>query len=212
MHSLARRLMNDALSKIAFRGDVLDLGGSKKSDYMELVKKTATSIQVINLDTETAPDIFSDLEQPLPCKDHAFDTVIVLNVLEHIYNYRQLLQEAYRVLRPQGEIIIFVPFLLQVHPSPNDFFRYTRETLERLLVEQGFQAIAIQEAGSGVWSVQCQLMHNFLPAFFMAPLQYLAPKLDALFSFVTRALKKSYQPKHYPLGYLARAYKRSSSV
>ena len=45
----------------------------------------------------------------LPFPDHAFDKVICSEVLEHIPQHHEALQELLRVLKPQGDLIISVP-------------------------------------------------------------------------------------------------------
>ncbi len=209
MPSLFRRLTHEALQTISFPGDVVDLGGSKTSEYMHIVKKTAKSVTVINLDSRAQPDLFADLEKRLPCTDQCFDTVLAMNVFEHIYHYQQLLDESSRVLRPHGELVIVVPFLFQIHPSPNDYFRYTRQTWVQLLTEHGFESVVVREIGTGVWAARYQLLHNFLPTVFTIPLQWLAMKMDHLWTALAQKTGKKYTPDLYPLGYLVQARKKS---
>lgn len=45
----------------------------------------------------------------LPFEDESFDTVSILDVLEHIYDQQSVLSELNRVLKPCGKIIITVP-------------------------------------------------------------------------------------------------------
>ncbi len=47
----------------------------------------------------------------LSFKDHSMDHVLCLEVLEHVPNYPQALEEFARVLKPGGHLIITVPFL-----------------------------------------------------------------------------------------------------
>jgi len=49
------------------------------------------------------------LENHLPFKDESFDVVTMLAVLEHIEYEKDILKEIYRVLVPQGKLILTVP-------------------------------------------------------------------------------------------------------
>ncbi len=88
-------------------------------------------------------DIKADALQ-LPFKDSSFDTVICLQVMEHVTNPSLLLKEIYRVLRkPDCCLILSTPFLWGVHESPRDYFRFTKFGLKLLLDEVGFNVIKI---------------------------------------------------------------------
>ena len=69
----------------------------------------------------------------LPFADGSFDTVLLLDVIEHIKDDAKVVKEAKRVLKPGGTIIITVP-ALQIIWSAHDvnqghFRRYTRHRL-----------------------------------------------------------------------------------
>ncbi|TWT43715.1 Ubiquinone biosynthesis O-methyltransferase [Phycisphaerae bacterium RAS1] len=53
----------------------------------------------------------------LPFDDGAFDTVLLGEILEHLTRPELVLAEARRVLRPDGRVVITVPF--GVHPDPD---------------------------------------------------------------------------------------------
>jgi SAM-dependent methyltransferase len=73
-----------------------------------------------------------DLNGPLPFAAGSFDTVLLSDVLEHIAEPDFLIQEISRVLRPQGCLLLMVPFLYYIHEAPFDFHRYTEFALRRL--------------------------------------------------------------------------------
>ena len=83
------------------------------------------------------------LEGGLPFSDGSFDVVLALNVLEHVFNHAGLVAEIYRVLACGGRTYIYVPFLIRIHPSPEDFFRYTERALRVILERGGFADIRV---------------------------------------------------------------------
>jgi len=72
-----------------------------------------------------------------------FDTVTMLDVLEHIEDHEEQVQKVYSILNNGGQFIIVVP----AHPilygkrdkEMGHYRRYTRESLTKVLTENGFQ-------------------------------------------------------------------------
>lgn len=64
----------------------------------------------IGIDTNFAckPDVCGDI-QDLPFKDESFDRITSTHVLEHIPNIVKTMNEAWRVLKPNGKFNIRVP-------------------------------------------------------------------------------------------------------
>jgi SAM-dependent methyltransferase len=139
---------------------------------------------------------------PLPYEDNSIDTVIMFNILEHIFNHQFLVNQANRVLKPESDLIGFVPFLVNYHPDPHDYFRYTKEALNLILNKAGFKKIEIKEVGIGPFMVNYNNILLSLPIFLrvvLFPAYYL---LDIVF------VKIRPQVGHrYPLGYIFKAVK-----
>lgn len=57
---------------------------------------------------------FIDLEEPLPFSNNYADEILLDNVIEHIENILLLMNELKRVIKPDGKIIIYVPYFRQV--------------------------------------------------------------------------------------------------
>lgn len=53
--------------------------------------------------------IEGDIESKLPFQSGSFDVVLFLDTLEHLYDEKSVLKEAYRVLKPEGKVIISFP-------------------------------------------------------------------------------------------------------
>lgn len=80
--------------------------------------------------------------ESLPFEDNSFDLVTGLDVVEHLDDDLAGLREFYRVLRPGGRALVFVPafmFLWGVQDDvSNHRRRYTLRQLKALLKEVGF--------------------------------------------------------------------------
>jgi len=205
--SLFRRLTHSALSNIELNGLVLDLGGENRSEYQHLFQGSY-KVYTVNINEDVRPDIVFDLEEAsLPVEDASYDHVLLINVLEHIYNYRQLIEESVRVLKPRGTVIVIVPFLMSVHPSPHDYFRYTRDALEKLCDDAGLQNIEVIGLGAGTFSASYNLKHRFYPS----PIHIVFEKIAFISNWLVRTsaqlLNKKYDGSEYPLGYMVIARK-----
>lgn len=60
-------------------------------------------------------------------------TVIILETLEHVEYPRKALQEAYRILKPDGRLLITSEMKFPIHDAPNDYWRFTPQGFESLL-------------------------------------------------------------------------------
>lgn len=149
--SLNRILQNIEMSKVKINGDVIDLGSkSIKSPYYEYITKTPdTNITFTDLNPTNDGVLKIDLEKPLPIKTATKDYVILSNVLEHLFNHNSCITESYRILKKDGQLIGFSPFLYHFHPDPNDYFRYTHSALKKLFKQAGFSDITIKPLGFG---------------------------------------------------------------
>lgn len=198
-NSLLRRLEYKRLSEITLEGKILDLGGSKHSGYHQLLRGNH-SIEVANLSDETDPDLKFDIEKKFPIEDGAYDGIICLNVLEHIFNYQNAVEESFRVLKSGGVMIGSTPFLFRVHRAPEDYFRYTKSALQKIFEKEGFKVLKICELGTGSFSASYHLRSGIYRAFFV---EKISMKSSTFLDKLLRIIKKenSLSEKYMPLGY-----------
>ncbi|MEK7662210.1 MAG: methyltransferase domain-containing protein [Patescibacteria group bacterium] len=202
-------MLYKTFSVIELGGNVLDVGGSRRADYHRLFKGSPR-FYTANLDVAEKPDILCDLEKGIPAPGEQYDGIISLNTIEHLYDARAVLKEMFRVLKPGGAIVVAVPFLVQIHPSPRDYARYSGESLERFLKEAGFNNIKIVSIGRGPFTACSQILHNTLA---IAPLRIItyiiAMALDSILLFTARLIGRTenFGNKSYPLGFLVTAVK-----
>lgn len=86
----------------------------------------------------------------LPLRDASLDCVLCTEVLEHVPDPAAALREIARVLRKGGHLILTVPFLVELHREPRDYYRYTRHGLEYLLGEAGFDLEGLSTKGDAL--------------------------------------------------------------
>ncbi len=128
---------------------VLDIGCGKMK-YKKLF--TDAGKKYIGLDLEEGKFSYSvkaDLYwdgKTLPLSESSVDTVLLTEVLEHCEDPSIAINEAFRVMKKGGAILITIPFIYQLHGVPYDFHRMTPYTVEKLLSK--FSNIKIQPSGS----------------------------------------------------------------
>jgi SAM-dependent methyltransferase len=77
----------------------------------------------------------------LPFEESSFDSLILDNVLEHISEPSALLIDFARVLKPKGKLLVGVPGRKGYAGDPDHKVFYTRESLQLLLYEYGFDEL-----------------------------------------------------------------------
>lgn len=88
----------------------------------------------LGIDARPGPgvDQLADVED-LPQDNHSVGTVLAMNVFEHVRRFWKGLDEVQRVLRPDGVLLLSVPFYFYIHSYPCDYWRFTPEALNLLL-------------------------------------------------------------------------------
>lgn len=131
-------------------GDLLDLGcgyAPLYGAYKEYVN-TVTCVDWENsLHKNPYLDFEANINERLPFDDEAFDTIILSDVLEHVYSPLNLFMEMRRILRPNGTILLSIPFYYWIHESPYDFFRYTAFGLKYFAEQSDLSIVDIHSFG-----------------------------------------------------------------
>lgn len=137
-----------------YRGHLFDLGCGEMP-YREWFLQYADSYSGVDWSStlhELKADVVADLNEPLPIGDQVADTVVSLSVMEHLREPQTMLNEAYRILKPGGVVVIQVPFMWWVHEAPYDYYRFTRYGLQYMFQKAGFTEVQVLPQ-TGFWAM-----------------------------------------------------------
>lgn len=170
--SLLRKNIADAIAEHAW-GKTIDLGCGEMP-YRE--KLQAQGEKYFSLDYPGATnyfdeklnriDVFGDA-QKTPFTHESFNTVFSSEVLEHVPDPRAMIEECYRILTPEGALLLTVPYCYKIHLEPHDYFRFTKHGLHHLVTTAGFTDVDIRPIGGNLAAIG-QSLSNYLHEAFIA--------------------------------------------
>lgn len=134
-----RQIEAKLLSKYASNGRTLDIGAKNKYN-----QKFFSNILTLNIEQSNGVDVIGsaeDMKEIFP--DESFDTVLCLSVLEHVKDPREAVNEIRRVLKKGGLAIISAPFIMTLHDTPADYWRFTKYGLAELFKE--FETVELND-------------------------------------------------------------------
>lgn len=146
--TLYRLLLEERFKKETFRGMALDVG-SRNRRY-DSVLSACDRVVAVDLKPNAAKGVMACSAVALAFKDNTFDTVICIEVIHYIEDFKSALSEMKRVLKPGGKLIVTVPFLARMCQD-YDSLRLTAPYWERVLAEEGFE-VDVRKWG-GRWGV-----------------------------------------------------------
>ncbi len=158
-----------ALKKYCY-GDILDVGGR---DFYLTTKPLGLDYESW---TTLEPAVGLELNDPkfksvvgdgcrMEFKDASFDTVLNIQVLEHVFDPMAMVSEISRVLRPAGYAIFLIPQTSVLHELPAHYYNFTQPWIKEAMKRAGLRIIVLKPLG-GVWSsIASNLVYFFFQAF-----------------------------------------------
>jgi SAM-dependent methyltransferase len=104
----------------------------------------AAGAHYLGADIEGRTDVRIHPDGRLEAGDAQFDIVASFQVLEHVWDVRQYLREAWRVLRAEGHLLLSTHGAWPYHPHPGDFRRWTADGLRREVAAHGFELVRMR--------------------------------------------------------------------
>jgi SAM-dependent methyltransferase len=121
-----------------------------------------------------------------------FDTVVCLNVLEHIEHHEKALEAFYSMLAPKGRLLLQVPahqaLYSQLDSNIYHYRRYSKHDLGSLLEKRGFRIVKLyytNMAGAVGWFVTGKILRRqILPESGLSVFNVIAPILQKVETIV----------------------------
>lgn len=150
MHKIIGNAYEPIIRKYS-KGLLVDVGCGDVP-YYHFYKDIVTNNICVDWANSSLETSFLDYEQDLNkgldfLKNDSFDTVLCTDVLEHIYRPELLFSEMARVLKPNGHLILAVPFIYWVHDNPHDYHRYTHFKLEEFCSNNKLKVVELNTYG-----------------------------------------------------------------
>ncbi len=126
---------NRIVEDIEPNDDVLDIGKGMRNKFVNIKSKKITTVDVN--DFGDYPDIIYDIcSDPDQILVEKFDKIICLAVLEHVYDPFQAVKNIKLMLKDNGVLYGYVPYLFYYHAPRSlkfqDYFRFSKDALAYL--------------------------------------------------------------------------------
>jgi SAM-dependent methyltransferase len=122
---------------------LVDLGCGSMP-YREIFTPLVTRYIGIDIAMNPAADLHFDESGRAPLEEATADVVLSTQVLEHVPAPRSYLEEAGRLLKPNGLLILSTHGYWMYHPDPADYWRWTQEGLRKVIEDAGFKVESVR--------------------------------------------------------------------
>lgn len=134
MNAFTHGIARASAETFAPDGPVLEIGSFQVVPGQGDLRPLFPGRRYVGLDRRAGPgvDVVGDVER-LPYADGSFGVVVALSAFEHVARFWRGFDEAFRVLRPDGVLLVSCPFYFHRHDEPQDYWRFSPDALALLL-------------------------------------------------------------------------------
>ena len=205
-NSILRILQKNEFRKYKLSGKCLEFGANHKIQRNFLYKDSEKyQIFYSNIDNKNKLFIKINLIKKLTHKKK-YKNIIIFNVLEHLSEVNIAFKNLNSLLDSKGKILGSTPFLYRVHGAPNDYNRFTKSYLQKILKEKKFTNIKIKEIGLGPFLASFSLLRGFLK--YLPIIYQIILTLVIIMDKILFYTMKTDPKKIYPIGYVFSAIKK----
>jgi ubiquinone/menaquinone biosynthesis C-methylase UbiE len=140
--------------KMYTKGKVLEIGSGNLS-YKKYVN--FEKYKTLDIDPRLKLDYLED-KHKTKVPSNSFNTVIMIEVLEHLYNPFLAIEQVHRILKKEGCVIATTPFIHPYHGEPHDYYRFTSFGLKQIFKD--FSHIQVIKYGN-VFGASTDLLSSY---------------------------------------------------
>jgi SAM-dependent methyltransferase len=122
------------LSQIQKSDNVLDIGMAMRDKHKKIISNLVETLDVN--DFGEYPDIICDICSDITGLENRYDKIICIAILEHVYDPSSAIKNLRLLLKDEGIIYGYVPYLYHYHAPKNlkfqDYFRFSKDALAYL--------------------------------------------------------------------------------
>ena len=161
--------VRNLLSKGLIEGPVLELGGGYGGiTCREIVESSGLTYQSTDIVAGSGVDFVADFEAE-DCgrsfAQHRYGCVLVLNVLEHVFEPIKVLDNAISLLRHEGKVVTITPCMWPIHSYPIDcqrllpdwFISYAERRKDVQLLDSVFEFVGYGPISAFANGLEAQL-------------------------------------------------------
>ena len=100
------------IKKLKLEGSILDVGSKKSSSNVTNYLNSKEKIKYADKFSKDQDDIIMDLEKIYEPNDKTYNNVLLFNVLEHVFNFKNCLKNCHLILKKGGCFCGSTPFFL----------------------------------------------------------------------------------------------------
>ena len=195
--SICRIYQLNNFKKIFFKGKALEFGEDElKRSFLQFSNLKKKDIFFSNnFNSKKNNYIRINLEKKNKTKK-IFNNIVILNVMEHVYDTNNAILEIKKLLKKNGNLIISTPFLYRYHGAPDDYNRYTMSYLEKILKLNKFKLIKKINCGTGPFLAGYSLIFDYIKRIpiLPVPILILSLMLDKFLSLFQKTKMSSLYP------------------
>lgn len=109
--------------------------------YREVIELKVGKYEGVDLEMNPAAEHPIDFDSKTTLPDEYADIILSNQVLEHVDSPGGYLQEARRLLKPDGIMILSTHGYWFYHPTPNDYWRWTSAGLRKTIEAEDFEIV-----------------------------------------------------------------------
>ena len=145
----------------------------------------------VDLKINSKASHFIDFDSKTTLSDNYADIILSNQVLEHVDSPAGYLQEALRILKPGGSIILTTHGYWYYHPTPNDYWRWTSAGLKKIVEQEGY----IIKSFVGIMGLAASGLQLLQDAMLLKLPNLIAPPIALVIQSLIRLFDKIHSPE-----------------